>query len=164
MAGFGAAAATAAGFDLTARGKLAFASDGDAVSAGKETKAEHGTTVTYDGKSGFTGAVLLGSDSTYGNGDFSFPAGVAGIAGGGATAGTGGSLNGVYGFTDRGVGNGVVGVNSNSLPVRGTQSLAWPPPRTHSEFGEPIQTAPAFSVNRLIRRTPPLAFTATTRT
>ena len=73
MAGIGAAVATAAGFDLTARGSSAFASDGDAVSAGKETKAEHGTTVTYDGKSGFTGAVLLGSDSTYGNSDFSFP-------------------------------------------------------------------------------------------
>ena len=48
---------------------------------------------------------------------------MAGIAGGGATAGTGGSLNGVYGFTDRGVGNGVVGVNSNSVPGAGNGVL-----------------------------------------
>ena len=123
MAGIGAAAATAAGLDLTARGSSAFAATGDAVLAGKQTKAGLGTTVTYDGNSGFTGAVLLGSDSTYGNGGFSYPAAVAGIAGGGANAGTGGLVNGVYGYTERGVGNGVVGVNTNSVPGAGNGVL-----------------------------------------
>ena len=114
MAGIGAAAATVAGLDISAQSTSALASDTNPVAAGRVTKAEHGTTVTYDGSPGLTGAVLLGNDSTYGNGGFNYPAAVAGIAGGGANAGTGGLVNGMYGYTERGSGNGIVGFNDNA--------------------------------------------------
>src|SRR5579884_3243787 len=70
--------------------------------------------VNYDGSAGFTNAVLAGNDSTYRNTDgFQFPAAVAGLAGAGPTAGTGGLVNGVHGYTDNGSGNGVIGLNTN---------------------------------------------------
>ena len=75
--------------------------------------------IVYDGAGGFGGVVLLGNDSTYSGSSAGFPTALGGWAGAGATAGKGGVANGVYGFTDNGNGNGVVGVNSGSVAGSG---------------------------------------------
>jgi len=108
VAGVAGAAALA---DLAA--SPAAASDGDPVAAGEVTTGEARTSVLYDGSAGFNGVVLLGNDSSYDGSDAAFPAGAGGWAGAGTTAGKGGVANGVYGLTDNGGGNGVVGRNSN---------------------------------------------------
>ncbi len=110
----GAAAVTVVGgAALVNRTALpAAASTGSNVIAGDRTTAEASTTVVYDGAAGFGGVVLLGNDSTYSGSSAGYPAGLGGWAGAGVTAGKGGVSNGVYGFTDNGNGNGVVGVNS----------------------------------------------------
>lgn len=99
------------------------AANGDGVTAGNVTKAERRTSVKYDGTSGFGGVVFLGNDSTYDGGSASFPAGVGGWAGAGGTAGSGGVPNGMYGYTDNGNGNGIVGVNSNLVSGAGNGVL-----------------------------------------
>lgn len=118
----------------------AAASDGDPVAAGQVTTGEARTSVLYDGSASFNGVVLLGNDSSHDGSDAAFPAGVGGWAGAGSTAGKGGVANGVYGMTDNGGGNGVVGHNTNltagsgagvlgvaastgGVAVRGTNSL-----------------------------------------
>jgi hypothetical protein len=114
IAGVGAVAAAAAGVEMGARANTAFAKSGDAVTAGAVTNSESATMVNYDGSAGFENAVILGNDSTYTtHAALAFPAGVAGLAGAGSTAGPGGLSNGVLGFTDNGAGNGVIGVNTN---------------------------------------------------
>lgn len=110
----GAAAAGVAGVALLEPGSPAAATNGDAVKAGQTTTAEATTIVTYDGAGGFIRNVLLGNDSTYTSQTSDFPAGVAGYAGAGTTAGAGGIKNGVYGRTDAGGGNAVVGWNTAS--------------------------------------------------
>jgi hypothetical protein len=121
----GAAAVTVVGgAALANRDALpAAASNGTSVTAGNETTAEARTSVRYDGASGFGGVVLLGNDSTYGGSSASYPAGVGGWAGAGATAGKGGVTNGVYGFTDNGAGNGVIGYNSGLVAGSGAGVL-----------------------------------------
>lgn len=122
--GVGAAAATIAGMELGGPSGNAFASNGNGVAAGRITKAEGGTMVTYDGPSGFSNAVLAGNDSTYGNeGPFNYPAAVVGLAGAGISAGAGGLKNGVHGFTDNGAGSGVIGVNTNLVDGAGNGVL-----------------------------------------
>jgi hypothetical protein len=120
-----AAAAGAVGaaalVDLGAR--PAEASNGNSVTAGGTTTAESRTAVLYDGSSGFGGVVLLGNDSTYDGGNAAFPAALGGWAGAGATAGSGGVPNGIYGFTDNGGGYGVVGVNSSAAGQNGSGVL-----------------------------------------
>ena len=101
----------------------AAASNGAAVTAGSQTTAEARTSVLYDGASNFGGVVLLGNDSTYGGQSANYPAGLGGWAGAGATAGKGGVANGVYGFTDNGNGNGVVGYNSGAIAGSGAGVL-----------------------------------------
>jgi len=102
----------------------ALASTGDSVAAGRITKAENGTMVTYDGAAGLGTAVLAGNDSTYGNeGTYDYPAAVVGLAGAGSSAGTGGLVNGVHGFTDNGAGNGVIGLNTNHVDGAGNGVL-----------------------------------------
>src|SRR5438128_3258550 len=101
----------------------AAATDGNPVSAGNVTTAEHRTSVLYDGAGGFGGVVLLGNDSTYSGAGANYPAGVGGWAGAGGTAGSGGVANGVYGYTDNGAGNGVVGYNSNAVAGSGAGVL-----------------------------------------
>jgi hypothetical protein len=118
----GSAAASAVLLDLTAGS--AAASNGSNVVAGAQTTAEGRTSVLFDGNSGYPGVVLLGNDSTYDGSSASFPAGVGGWAGAGATVGKGGVANGVYGFTDNGAGNGVVGVNSGATAGSGAGVLA----------------------------------------
>ena len=114
IAGVGAVAVAAAGVEMGGRANTAFAKSGDAVTAGAVTNSESATMVNYDGSAGFENAVVLGNDSTYTtHSALAFPAGVAGLAGAGSTAGPGGLSNGVLGFTDNGGGNGVVGVNTN---------------------------------------------------
>jgi hypothetical protein len=117
----GAAAVTVVGGAVLAnRGALpADASTGSNVIAGGQTTAEARTSVVYDGAGGFGGVVLLGNDSTYSGSSAGFPTALGGWAGAGATAGKGGVANGVYGFTDNGNGNGVVGVNSGSVAGSG---------------------------------------------
>ena len=123
VAATGAVAAAVAGLDPSLNSGTALASNGDTVKAGEETKAEGGTLITYDGSPGLKGAVLIGNDSTYGAGPYNYPAAVAGLAGGGSTAGPGGVVNGVYAFTDNGAGNGLVGYNSNKKDGSGTGVL-----------------------------------------
>jgi hypothetical protein len=101
----------------------AAAANGDPVTAGQATAAETRTSVLYDGPSGFTGVVLLGNDSTHDGGSANFPAGAGGWAGAGSTAGAGRVANGVYGFSDNGDGNGVVGYNSNFVTGSGAGVL-----------------------------------------
>ena len=101
----------------------AAASTGAAVTAGAETTAENRTSVRFDGASGFGGVVLLGNDSTYGGESANYPAALGGWAGAGATAGKGGLTNGIYGFTDNGNGNGVVGYNSGLVAGSGAGVL-----------------------------------------
>ena len=101
----------------------AAASDGSSVVAGSATTAEARTSVVYDGVGGFTGVVLLGNDSTYGGQSANYPAALGGFAGAGATAGKGGVANGIYGFTDNGAGNAVVGYNSGALTGSGAGVL-----------------------------------------
>jgi hypothetical protein len=120
--------ATAAGVvGATAVGALraspAAAANGSAVAAGAETTAEARTSVRYDGSSGFGGVVLLGNDSTYSGTSAEYPAALGGWAGAGATAGKGGVANGIYGFTDNGNGNGVVGVNTGLVAGSGSAVL-----------------------------------------
>jgi len=80
--------------------------------------------VNYDGSAGFKNAVLAGNDSSYGNTDgFQFPAAVAGLAGAGSTAGPGGLVNGVHGYTDNGSGSGVVGLNTHFVDGDGAGVL-----------------------------------------
>ncbi len=113
---FGAAALTVVGTAaVIERGAApAAAANGSDVKAGAETTAEARTSVKYDGAGYFKGVVLLGNDSTY-NGDLvNYPAGLGGIAGAGTTAGKGGVANGIYGFTDNGNGNGVVGLQQRA--------------------------------------------------
>jgi hypothetical protein len=93
------------------------------VIAGNETAAEATTSVRYDGTTGFGGVVLLGNDSTYTGTVAGFPAALGGWAGAGATAGKGGVANGVYGFTDNGNGNSVVGVNGGLVAGSGAGVL-----------------------------------------
>ena len=123
VAATGVVAAAVSGFDPSLSGGTAQASDNDAVRAGDETKAEHGTVITYNGSPGLTGGVLIGNDSTYGAGPYNYPAAVAGLAGGGSSAGVGKVPNGIYGFTDNGAGNGVVGFNSNKADGSGSGVL-----------------------------------------
>jgi hypothetical protein len=121
----GAAAAGAVGaaalVDLGAR--PAEAANGNSVTAGNTTTAESRTAVLYDGPSGFGGVVLFGNDSTYDGGNAAFPAALGGWAGAGASAGSGGVPNGIYGFTDNGGGYGVVGVNSSAVGANGSGVL-----------------------------------------
>ena len=120
IAGAGAVAATIAGFELSGPMNSAEASTGDSLNAGRVNKEENPTTLTYDGSSGgVSGAVFLANDSTYGNGPFNYPAVLAGVAGAGATAGRAGLSNGVHGYTDKGTGNGVVGLNTNAVSGSG---------------------------------------------
>ena len=121
----GAAAVTVVGgAALVNRDALpAAASNGANVIAGNQTTAEARTSVLYDGAAGFGGVVLLGNDSTYSGSSAGYPAGLGGWAGAGATAGKGGVANGVYGFTDNGNGNGVVGVNSGLVAGSGAGVL-----------------------------------------
>jgi hypothetical protein len=121
----GAAAAVTAvgGVVLLDRASPAAAATGDNVVAGRVTTAGARTSVQYDGAGGFEGVVLLGNDSIYDGGGATYPAGVGGWAGAGATAGPGGVANGVYGYTDNGDGNGVVGYNSNEVAGSGTGVL-----------------------------------------
>lgn len=112
---------TAAVVDRTAG--TAFASNGSNVVAGGATTAEGRTSVVYDGASSFPGVVLLGNDSTYGGQLVNYPAALGGIAGAGATEGKGGVANGIYGFTDNGSGNGVVGYNSGEVAGSGAGVL-----------------------------------------
>ena len=100
-----------------------FAANGNVVVAGDETLAEDRTSVRYDGSSGFAGVVLLGNDSIYSGNSANYPAGVGGWAGAGSTAGSGGVKHGVYGFTDNGGGNGVVGYNSGLVSGSGAGVL-----------------------------------------
>jgi hypothetical protein len=92
----------------------ASAADGNAVSAGNTTLAEHSTTLTYDGAGSFAGVVFLANDSTYAASNAGFPAALGGWAGAGGTAGHGGLKNGIYGYTDNGDGNAIIGVNGDS--------------------------------------------------
>ena len=120
MAGAGAVAATIAGFELSGPMNSAKASTGNSLTAGEVNKAETPTTLNYDGSSGgVSGAVFLANDSTYGNGSFSYPAVLAGVAGAGASAGHAGLSNGVHGYTDKGTGNGVIGLNTNAVSGSG---------------------------------------------
>jgi trimeric autotransporter adhesin len=121
----GAAAVTVVGgAALVNRDALpAAASNGSNVIAGGQTTAEARTSVLYDGAAGFGGVVLLGNDSTYSGTSAGFPAALGGWAGAGSTAGKGGVANGVYGFTDNGNGNGVVGVNGGLVAGPGAGVL-----------------------------------------
>jgi hypothetical protein len=122
---FGAAALTVVGTAaVIERGAgPAAAANGSDVVAGAETTAEGRTSVKYDGAANFGGVVLLGNDSTYGGQSVNYPAGVGGFAGAGPTGGKGGVANGVYGFTDNGNGNGVVGYNSGAVAGSGAGVL-----------------------------------------
>jgi len=120
----GVAAMVEAGAQPAAAATAAPDANGDAVTAGNNTKAESVTSVTYDGTSGFKSVVLLGNDSTYNLGTTLFPAAVGGLAGAGSTAGAGGVANGMYGFTDNGAGYGVVAYNSGSVGDGGGGVLA----------------------------------------
>jgi len=84
----------------------AAASDGSAILAGNITTAEHATQVKFDGTSS-PGVVLLGNDTGFDATAAAYPAAVAGWAG--TTV-----ANGVYGYTENGAGNAVVGVNVGS--------------------------------------------------
>jgi hypothetical protein len=101
----------------------AAAANGTAVTAGNVTTGEIRTSVLYDGPANYTGVVLLGNDSTYTGTGANFPAGVGGWAGAGSTAGAAGVQNGVYGYTDNGGGNGVVGYNSGLVSGTGAGVL-----------------------------------------
>jgi hypothetical protein len=101
----------------------ATAANGSAVLAGNVTTAEGRTAVTYDGPAGFNGIVLLGNDSIYDGSSAGYPAALGGWAGAGTTAGAGAVATGVYGFTDNGNGNGVVGVNQNLVAGSGSGVL-----------------------------------------
>ena len=122
----GAAALVEAGAQPAAAATAAPDANGNAVSAGNVTKGESRTSVLYDGASSFAGVVLLGNDSTYDGGEANFPAGLGGWAGAGSTAWKGGVANGIYGYTDNGGGNGVVGYNSNEVAGSGAACWAWP--------------------------------------
>ena len=100
----------------------AAASNGTAVTAGRETTAEERTSVLYDGAANYGGVVLLGNDSTYGGQTANYPAALGGWRRG-ATTGKGGVANGIYGFTDNGNGNGVVGYNSGAVDGSGAGVL-----------------------------------------
>jgi hypothetical protein len=122
---FGAAALTVVGTAaVIERGAApAAAANGSDVRAGAETTAEARTSVKYDGAGGFPGVVLLGNDSTFDGNSASYPAALGGWAGAGSTAGKGGVANGVYGFTDNGNGNGIVGVNTGLVAGSGAGVL-----------------------------------------
>ena len=122
---FGAAALTVVGTAaVIERGAApAAAANGSDVKAGAETTAEARTSVKYDGAGNFKGVVLLGNDSTYDGDSANYPAGLGGFAGAGTTAGKGGVANGIYGFTDNGNGNGVVGYNSGAVAGTGAGVL-----------------------------------------
>jgi hypothetical protein len=120
-----ATAAAAIGGALVERAMLpAAASNGSNVSAGNTTTAEQGTTVAYDGAGPFQGVVLLGNDSIYGANSATYPAGLGGWAGYGATAGPGQVPNGVYGYTDNPFGNGIVGVNGHATDGVGVLGIS----------------------------------------
>jgi hypothetical protein len=91
--------------------------------AGRTVSAEDPTVVSYDGSAPFNGVVLLGDDSVYSGVEASYPAALGGWAGAGKTAGRGGVPNGIYGFTDNGTGNGVVGSNSGAVGGSGAGVL-----------------------------------------
>ena len=124
-AGVGAVVAAAGGLELNGGTEKASANDGDPVTAGKITDTTSGTMVNFVGPPGFKNAALCGTDNgDFGNeASFNFPAGVAGIGGGGQSRKYLGVANGVYGYTDNGNGNGVVGYNSNNLPGAGAGVL-----------------------------------------
>jgi hypothetical protein len=86
------------------------AANSNAILAGELNAAESITELKYDGQSGVK-LVALFSDANIGPGSSAFTAALAGWAGAGPSLGKGGVANGVYGFTDNGDGNGVVGVN-----------------------------------------------------
>jgi len=94
--------------------KHASANDGTFVAAGSVVTAEHATGVKYDG-SNFSGIVFQSNDSSYTITTWYYAAALAGFAGAalgsGANAGHAGVPNGVHGYTENGVGYGVVGVN-----------------------------------------------------
>jgi hypothetical protein len=117
--GVAAAAAVGTGVLIDAGTRPAAAATGSNVVAGQTTVAEDGTTVTYDGASGFGGVVLLGNDSTYSTAGATYPAALGGWAGAGTTAGRGGVRSGVYGYTDNGAGYGVVGWNAYAVGTGG---------------------------------------------
>jgi hypothetical protein len=120
----GAVAASAVGAAaLVEMTQPAAAATGSSVTAGNVTTGEGRTSVLYDGAANFLGVVLLGNDSTYDGGNGNFPAGIGGWAGAGSTAGKGGVKNGVYGYTDNGGGNGVVGYNSGFVAGSGAGVL-----------------------------------------
>jgi hypothetical protein len=107
----GAAAAGVAGVVLLEPGSPAAADDGNSVTAGADTKAEHSTSITYDGFSSFGGVVLLANDSAHLPTDTAYPAALGGWAGRGQSAGYGAIANGIYGYTEAGTGHAVVGRN-----------------------------------------------------
>jgi hypothetical protein len=90
----------------------AAATTGDPVLAGRTTLAEASTTVDYDGTTALDGVVFLANDSEYVASETGYPAALAGWAGDGTTGGK--VPSGVYGFTENGVGYGVVGVNAST--------------------------------------------------
>lgn len=120
----GLAAAGAATVVALEGADQAQASDGSGLVLGDVNKAEVRTSLLYDGSSNFGGVILLGNDNAvYDGSSASYPAAIGGWAGAGATAGSGGVANGVYGYTDNGNGNAVVGVNSNLVSGSGNGVL-----------------------------------------
>ena len=103
----GAAAAGAAA--AVALPASALAANGDPVLAGATTGATATTQVLLSGVTGFTGVALLANATAYGAGTSIYPAASAGWAGPDAAHGGNGVTNGVYGYTDSGSGNGVIG-------------------------------------------------------
>jgi hypothetical protein len=173
----GAAAVTVVGgAALANRGALpASASNGASVTAGAETTSEARTSVRYDGAPNFGGVVLLGNDSTYGGQSANYPAALGGFAGAGATVGKGGVANGIYGFTDNGAGNGIVGYNSGAVAGigAGVLGLAFGAKNTavqgHNTAGTAVSgttdgtSAEATAVLGVINSTAPGAFSSAVR-
>jgi hypothetical protein len=149
-----AAAATVGGLIAEGARDPAAATDGGALVAGTTTTGELSTTVLYDGSSGFGSVVLLGNDSAYDPaGGAHFPAALGGWAGAGSTVGAGGVANGIYGYTDNGAGNGVVGLNSGATAGAGS-----------GVYGQSDSTASdATAVYGLVSSTSPGGFSAAVR-
>jgi hypothetical protein len=103
-----AAAGAAAAVVLPAS---ALAANGDPVLAGATTGATATTHVLLSGVTGFTGVALLANATGYGPGTSIYAAASGGWAGPDAAHGGNGVTNGVYGYTDSGSGNGVIGRN-----------------------------------------------------
>lgn len=123
-AGVGAVAVAAAGLEVRGSGGTALATNGGNLILGQDNNAEHVTSVLYDGSANSQLVVLLANDSTWSADSSGFSAALGGWAGAGTTAGSGGVRHGVYGYTDHGGGNGVVGWNNSSVVGSGAGVLA----------------------------------------